>query len=335
MSLRFSLLAGAALVLSPLASAQSLTTHDGPITPYINAESFSGGITLTQNLDTQTVDFAGVACGNNDEGYTTENSYWRVFDLAALSLGGGLDVLSAQVGLRSADFGDPLEGAFVNLYTLPAGTDVSTFFSAADLTLVAESPLFDVDALGGALYIETVEFDMASVPEDALLAVEMFTPTGQSEDPEANPNRNVRFGGNLNGEEAPTYLSSASCGIADPTATGAIGGGFDGGWVLVLEGTVATASEDGITTRSVSIGTPQPNPVADAAKVPFTLEASVAVRASVYDLLGREVAELADRAYAAGDHELSLDAAELPAGTYVVRLEAGAESVTQMVTVVR
>lgn len=334
MSLRFSLLAGAALALSPLASAQSLTTHDGPITPFINASEFGGGLTLTQNVDAETVDFAGVACGNNDEGYTTDNSYWRVFDLAALDLGGDFNLMMANVGLRSADFGEPLEGTIVNVYTLPAGTDVSTSFAAADLTLVGSSDEFDVDALEGALYIEAVPMDL-TVAEGSLMAVEMFTPTGQSDDPESDPNRNVRFGGNLNGETAPTYLSSESCGITDPTATGAIGGGFDGGWVLVLEGAVGTASEDGIAERRVTLGSAQPNPVAGKASVPFTLAASSAVRASVYDLLGREVSQLADATFVAGEHALDLDAAALPAGAYVVRLQAGDAVVTQMVTVVR
>ncbi|MEM1116358.1 MAG: alpha-amylase family glycosyl hydrolase [Bacteroidota bacterium] len=78
-----------------------------------------------------------------------------------------------------------------------------------------------------------------------------------------------------------------------------------------------------------------PNPAASGARVRFALAAPGAVRLDVLDALGRQVLTVADRTFAAGDHEAAVDVSSLPAGVYVVRLatEAGAE--TARLTVVR
>jgi hypothetical protein len=73
-----------------------------------------------------------------------------------------------------------------------------------------------------------------------------------------------------------------------------------------------------------------------AVTVPFSLAEATDVRVVVYDVLGREVAVLADGAMEAGSYEVSWsEAAGLPSGTYVVRLEAGAFARTQRLTLVR
>ena len=65
------------------------------------------------------------------------------------------------------------------------------------------------------------------------------------------------------------------------------------------------------------------------------LDESGAVRLTVYDLLGRAVATLADGTVSAGRHRTSLDAAALAPGPYVVRLEAAGTAVARRLTVVR
>ena len=78
-----------------------------------------------------------------------------------------------------------------------------------------------------------------------------------------------------------------------------------------------------------------PNPVRGAGTVTFRLGAEADVRVAVYDVLGREVAVLAEGAYGAGPHRAPFDAAAFPAGAYVVRLAVGGEAHTARVTVVR
>ncbi len=76
-----------------------------------------------------------------------------------------------------------------------------------------------------------------------------------------------------------------------------------------------------------------PNPAAAAAQVVFSLERPQGVRLAVYDLMGRQVAVLAEGVQAAGTHSAMLDTANLAGGTYLVRFEAGGATQTRTLTV--
>ena len=78
-----------------------------------------------------------------------------------------------------------------------------------------------------------------------------------------------------------------------------------------------------------------PNPVASSARVRFTLAAAGPARVSVTDMLGREVAVLADGAQTAGSHELAWSTRSVAPGVYVVRVQAAGAALTRTVTVVR
>ena len=78
-----------------------------------------------------------------------------------------------------------------------------------------------------------------------------------------------------------------------------------------------------------------PNPAASQLEARFDLHAAGPVRLALLDLLGREVAVAADRAFAAGPHRLALDVSVLPPGLYVVRLEASGGVQTARVVVTR
>ncbi|MEM8557165.1 MAG: S8 family peptidase [Bacteroidota bacterium] len=99
----------------------------------------------------------------------------------------------------------------------------------------------------------------------------------------------------------------------------------------VLRGTNA---EDSGAVQRVALSA-YPNPTVFSATVALTLPEAAAVRAEVLDLLGRRVAELHDGPLAAGMHPLALDAAQLPAGVYVVRAATSDATLTQRLTVVR
>ena len=80
---------------------------------------------------------------------------------------------------------------------------------------------------------------------------------------------------------------------------------------------------------------PVPNPFAARARFRFALPEDAPVRLVAYDVLGRQVAVLAEGPTPAGWHEASLDGAGLPRGLYVVRLTAGAFTQTRTVTLAR
>jgi hypothetical protein len=55
----------------------------------------------------------------------------------------------------------------------------------------------------------------------------------------------------------------------------------------------------------------------------------------VFDVLGREVAVLANGERASGRHEAAFDAADLSGGVYLVRLTTGSSTGTRLLTLVR
>jgi len=79
----------------------------------------------------------------------------------------------------------------------------------------------------------------------------------------------------------------------------------------------------------------RPNPVRDAATIRYVLPTAVDVRVALYDALGREVAVLADGPHRAGAHTVTLQAAGLAPGVYLVRVTGANETLSRTLTVLR
>ena len=67
----------------------------------------------------------------------------------------------------------------------------------------------------------------------------------------------------------------------------------------------------------------------------FTLERPGQVHLAVYDVLGREVAVLVDGRRPAGAQQATFEAAGLPSGLYLYRLEAGGRVEAQRMTLLK
>ncbi|MBI1937973.1 MAG: T9SS type A sorting domain-containing protein [Ignavibacteriales bacterium] len=72
-----------------------------------------------------------------------------------------------------------------------------------------------------------------------------------------------------------------------------------------------------------------PNPFNPTTKITFTLSSKDVVRLKVYDILGREVAVLADGLFEVGKHEIEFNASRLPSGVYFYNLTTSSSSVTK------
>ena len=90
-----------------------------------------------------------------------------------------------------------------------------------------------------------------------------------------------------------------------------------------------------VAAPELSLRAPWPNPARGAARLAFTVPTAGPVRLSVVDVLGREVAVLADGARDAGRHEVAVPAGRLAAGTYAIVLRAGGAQRVERWTVVR
>jgi|GEM_PF-317668 len=77
-----------------------------------------------------------------------------------------------------------------------------------------------------------------------------------------------------------------------------------------------------IPTSSKLIGV-YPNPFNPTTAISFELRDASFVKLGVYDISGRQVAELANGWREAGSHEVTFDGSDLPSGIYLYRLSAG------------
>jgi hypothetical protein len=78
-----------------------------------------------------------------------------------------------------------------------------------------------------------------------------------------------------------------------------------------------------------------PNPFNPTTVVSFQLPMASEVRLVVYDLLGREVAVVANERRTAGSHEVRFDGSGLSTGVYFYRLTAGKYTETRKMILVK
>ncbi len=100
-----------------------------------------------------------------------------------------------------------------------------------------------------------------------------------------------------------------------------------------VTGEVATAERALPATFSVDGN--YPNPFNPTTSIRFSVPEATQVRLSVYDMLGREVSVLVDGSVAAGQHSATFDAADLPSGMYLYRLETPAGALTNLMTLLK
>lgn len=85
-----------------------------------------------------------------------------------------------------------------------------------------------------------------------------------------------------------------------------------------------TGVDDGLPLE-FALSSPKPNPSSASTHIGFAVPRTAAVRITVHDVMGREVARLADKAFAPGRYDLKWDArtggGKAPAGLYFVRMQ--------------
>lgn len=156
----------------------------------------------------------GVSCGTQATD-TADNSWWRRFYFSEHpEVGASTQVTSVTVssGSISIPGGLPIT---INLYTIPHSVPVDTI-DTAQLTLIGTANATITDALASiTVPVEGVVDDTAGMD----LVVEYHT-DGNGAGGQFFP------GANASPETHPTFLSSAECGITDPTEAANVGDGF-------------------------------------------------------------------------------------------------------------
>lgn len=122
-------------------------------------------------------------------------------------------------------------------------------------------------------------------------------------------------------------------GLPGETVDTVLGGSFPH---LEFVGDRTTVSRDRTELpRDVTLGQNYPNPFNPTTSISFHLAQGGPVRLAVYDVHGRRVATLVEKRLEAGSHSLRFNAANLPSGTYLYRLDAGSRIITKKMTLAK
>ena len=78
-----------------------------------------------------------------------------------------------------------------------------------------------------------------------------------------------------------------------------------------------------------------PNPFNPQTTIPFSVSATGQVRLAIYDMLGREVGLLVDGQLAAGQYRITWEAGDRPSGSYLVRMDAGGQTFTRTMVLLK
>ena len=135
-------------------------------------------------------------------------------------------------------------------------------------------------------------------------------------------------------EPGTQEISSYTNGIADAADLGIVTlrqGAASSAPYLVIDGIRIGTSWPGLITKvkdissnipsSIQLMQNYPNPFNPITSIRFGLPSSLRIRLTIFDLLGRELATIAEGNYAAGIHEVSFNGVTLSSGTYFYSLE--------------
>ncbi|MGE5497715.1 MAG: phosphodiester glycosidase family protein, partial [Syntrophothermus sp.] len=104
---------------------------------------------------------------------------------------------------------------------------------------------------------------------------------------------------------------------------------------LKYPGEVTAVSHDDELPASYSLSQNYPNPFNPSTVIEFTLPELSRVNLTVYDILGREVLQLLNRQMSAGNHRVSFNAAGLPSGIYICRMQASGNTFARKMLLLR
>ena len=105
----------------------------------------------------------------------------------------------------------------------------------------------------------------------------------------------------------------------------------------LLNASIAAVSQQAAPLHSSSMALSQnfPNPFNPTTTIQYYLPARTEVSLKIFDLLGRDVAQLANGGQAEGDHKVGWDAANYPSGVYLVRLQSGPTAITRKILLIK
>ncbi|ASW73391.1 hypothetical protein IQ37_11575 [Chryseobacterium piperi] len=256
---------------------------------------------ITQNAVSNTVSPTGsVACGSQANGYTADNSYYRVFKLSDYGINYSYNITNIAFGVQTANTTFPVE---VNLYTLVGA------FPTGTPTLLGTTNVNIAPANAGQM-VSTGTALSQTVPAGGTFVVELY-----HDGSTANPPQSFYLGTHPGAQTGLSYLSSETCGIDTPiaTGTGALAGFASARWVMTITGQNTLGVTEVINSKDLQIF---PNPVKDVLKFRFGNNLkSEAI--DIYDMNGRAVTSISNN-----KNVNEVNVSSFTKGAYILKVKA-------------
>lgn len=256
---------------------------------------------ISQNATQNTVVATGsVACGNQAGGFTSDNSYYRVFKLSDYGINYNYNITNVAFGVQTASTTFPVE---VNLYTLvgtfPTGTP--TFLGTTNVTVAPANVLGMVNTGTGLSQI---------IPAGGTFIVELFHDGSGT-----TPPQSFYLGTNTSAQTAPSYLSSEACGIDTPiaTGTGALANFGSARWVITVTGQNTLGVTEVINSKDLQV---YPNPVKDVLKFKFGNNLK-SEGIDIFDMNGRVITSIGNN-----KDVNEVNVSSYPKGNYILKVKA-------------
>ena len=93
--------------------------------------------------------------------------------------------------------------------------------------------------------------------------------------------------------------------------------------------------EDLVTAKEFSIGEAYPNPFNPVTSFSYTMSEAGMVNVSIYDIHGRQIAELVNGYQAAGSYPVVWDANEVSSGVYMIKMNSGDHTAMQKIMLIK
>ena len=90
-----------------------------------------------------------------------------------------------------------------------------------------------------------------------------------------------------------------------------------------------------IIPEEISFSSAYPNPFNPVTMISMSIPSEMEVHVAIHDMLGREMAELANGVYASGNYELQWDADSQASGIYFVKMSAGGQTNIQKLILIK
>lgn len=109
----------------------------------------------------------------------------------------------------------------------------------------------------------------------------------------------------------------------------------EAGEVVHADGGSTPVEEDLDQVKEISLNQNYPNPFNPSTVISFSIPENSHVNLAVYDITGKQVAELANSRMSAGNHEVDFNASNLSSGIYIYRLTADNQVFTRKLTLIK